>query len=66
MGLDRFANFISKSMNNEGIEEINLDYNMRKIVSNHIIFDLNLMSRLNQSIKVVFFSLASMLVRIAA
>ncbi len=41
MGLDRFANFISKSINNDGIEEINIDNNLRKIVSNHIIFDLN-------------------------
>jgi hypothetical protein len=41
MGLDRFANFISKSINNDGIEEININNNIRKIVSNHIIFDLN-------------------------
>jgi hypothetical protein len=41
MGLDRFANFISKSINGDGIEEINIDSNVRKIVSNHIIFDLN-------------------------
>jgi hypothetical protein len=41
MGLDRFANFISKSINNEGIEEIYIENNIRKIVSNHIIFDIN-------------------------
>ena len=41
MGLDRFANFISKSINNDGIEEISINNNIRKIVSNHIIFDLN-------------------------
>jgi len=41
MGLDRFANFISKSVNGDGIEEVNIDSNIRKIVSNHIIFDLN-------------------------
>lgn len=41
MGLDRFANFLSKSINNEGIEDINIESNVRKIVSNHIIFDLN-------------------------
>jgi hypothetical protein len=41
MGLDRFANFISKSINNEGIEELNIENNIRKIVSTHIIFDLN-------------------------
>ncbi len=41
MGLDRFANFISKSINNDGIEELKIDNNIRKIVANHIIFDLN-------------------------
>ena len=41
MGLDRFANFISKSINNDGVEEINIESNLRKIISNHIIFDLN-------------------------
>ncbi len=41
MGLDRFANFISKSINNDGIDEINIDNNVRKIVTNHVIFDLN-------------------------
>ena len=41
MGLDRFANFISKSINNEGIEDININQNIRKIVSSHVIFDLN-------------------------
>jgi len=40
MGLDRFTNFISKFIN-DGIDEINIDSNIRKIVSNHIIFDLN-------------------------
>lgn len=41
MGLDRFSNFISKSINNESIEEIYINNNLRKIVSSHIIFDLN-------------------------
>ena len=41
MGIDRFANFISKSINNDIIEEINIENNIRKIVSNHIMFDLN-------------------------
>lgn len=41
MGLDRFANFISKSTNNDCIEEININNNVRPIISNHIIFDLN-------------------------
>jgi len=41
MGLDRFVNFISKSLNNEGFEELNLDNNIKKIISNHVIFDIN-------------------------
>ena len=41
MGLDRFAHFIAKSINNEGIDDLNLNNNIRKIISNHIIFDLN-------------------------
>lgn len=41
MGLDRFANFISKSMNTEGIEKININNNIKKIITNHVIFDLN-------------------------
>jgi hypothetical protein len=41
MGLDRFATFISKSINGNGIEELNINDNIRKIISNHIIFDLN-------------------------
>jgi hypothetical protein len=41
MGLDRFANFILKSINNEGIEEVNIYNNIYKIVTNHIIFDIN-------------------------
>jgi len=41
MGLDRFANFITKSINNDGIEDINIDHNVKLILSSHIIFDLN-------------------------
>lgn len=41
MGLDRFANFISKSINNEGIDDFNIGNNIRQIIANHIIFDLN-------------------------
>ena len=41
MGLDRFANFISKSINNDGIDELSIENNVRKIVANHVIFDLN-------------------------
>jgi hypothetical protein len=41
MGLDRFANFLTRNINNDSIEEINIDNNIRKVISNHIIFDLN-------------------------
>jgi hypothetical protein len=41
MGLDRFANFITKSINNEGVEEIFLTNNVRKVAATHVIFDLN-------------------------
>jgi hypothetical protein len=41
MGIDRFSNFISKITNNEATEEINIDSNIKKILSNHILFDIN-------------------------
>ena len=41
MGLDRFANFLSKSINNEGIEEIQIENNIKKVVATHVVFDLN-------------------------
>lgn len=41
MGLDRFANFISKSINNDCIEEVFINDNLRPIITNNIIFDLN-------------------------
>jgi hypothetical protein len=41
MGLDRFANFISKSINNDGIEDIIIDNNIKQIIASHVIFDLN-------------------------
>ena len=41
MGLDRFANFISKSINSDSIEEININSDLQKNVSSHILFDLN-------------------------
>jgi hypothetical protein len=62
MGIDKFTNFISKSINNDGIEEINIENNIRKIVANHIIFDLNFImyqeiieieSQVNEIIKII-------------
>uniref|UniRef100_A0A6C0ECP4 Xrn1 N-terminal domain-containing protein n=1 Tax=viral metagenome TaxID=1070528 RepID=A0A6C0ECP4_9ZZZZ len=41
MGIDRFANFIAKSINNDAIEELSINNNIRKIIANHIIFDIN-------------------------
>ena len=41
MGLDRFANFISKANTNDAIEELHINNNIKKIISNHIIFDIN-------------------------
>lgn len=41
MGLEKFTNFISKSINNNGFEELYINNNTRKIVANHIIFDIN-------------------------
>ncbi len=40
MGIDRFSNFITKSITN-GIDDINIENNIRKIISNHVIFDAN-------------------------
>ena len=41
MGLDRFATFIAKGINNDGIEELHVTSNIRKIVAGHILFDIN-------------------------
>lgn len=41
MGIDRFSNFIFKSINNDNIEEVDINNNIRKVIANHIIFDLN-------------------------
>jgi hypothetical protein len=42
MGIDRFNNFILRSINNSYIsEEIPIDNNIKKVISNHIIFDIN-------------------------
>uniref|UniRef100_A0A6C0H884 Xrn1 N-terminal domain-containing protein n=1 Tax=viral metagenome TaxID=1070528 RepID=A0A6C0H884_9ZZZZ len=41
MGIDGFANFLFKFINNNSCEELMLESNIRKIVSNDIIFDIN-------------------------
>ena len=40
MGLGRFSNFIAKAIYND-VEEINIDNNFKKIITNYIIFDIN-------------------------
>ena len=40
MGLDRFSNFILRT-SNEGIEELNITNSVRRVATNHILFDLN-------------------------
>lgn len=41
MGIDRFTNFILKSVNNDSIEEVKINNNIRLVASNCIIFDAN-------------------------
>ncbi len=41
MGFDRFANFIFKSINSDCIEEVNINNNMKPLICNNIIFDVN-------------------------
>jgi hypothetical protein len=41
MGLDRFAKFISKIINIDGSEDLNINNSVRKIVTNNVIFDIN-------------------------
>jgi hypothetical protein len=40
MGLDRFSNFIVRT-SNEGIEELNIKNSVRRVATNHVLFDLN-------------------------
>jgi hypothetical protein len=41
MGIDRFSNFILKSVNNDIIDEVNVENNIKLVASNCIIFDAN-------------------------
>lgn len=41
MGFDRLLNFISKNLNFDSIEEFNIDSNIKKIISNNIMFDIS-------------------------
>ena len=39
MGIEKFSNFISKFINN--IDTIQINNNIKKIYSNHLMFDIN-------------------------
>ena len=41
MGFDRLINFLIKNFNNDVIETININSSIRKIIVNHIIFDIS-------------------------
>lgn len=41
MGLDRFSTFLSKSIGIDTIDEVEISSNIKKIISNHVLFDLN-------------------------
>ena len=41
MGIDRFSNFILKSVNNDIIDEVNIDNNIKLVAANCVIFDAN-------------------------
>ena len=41
MGFDKLVNFLVKNLNNECIDEIDSQSDIRKIIGNHIMFDIN-------------------------
>ena len=43
MGIDRFSNFILKSIDNDNIDEVNIENNIKLVAANCVIFDINFM-----------------------
>ena len=41
MGFDKLLNFISKNLNLDSIEELNIETKVKKIVANNIMFDIS-------------------------
>jgi hypothetical protein len=68
MGIDKFTNFICKSLHNNSYEELYIQDNIRKIIASHVIFDVNFLiyqeiveieNEINDIIKIILCSSSS-------